>query len=88
MHRLLRRSATFLVELAALLYLASTVYELVSQIIVYAHMPAWEMLGGSLIQAGSRIFAALALLAIVYRFIQLTDDMRQLKIFTLPDVSK
>lgn len=79
MHARLSRSVWWLIDIAALMYVAAVLYNLVSLTIAYARMPAWEMLGGALIEAGMQLFGALAVVALAYRFVQLSDDMSALR---------
>lgn len=65
-----------LVDLAGASFVLMTLWDLAMLIDAYARMPAWEMLGGALIEAATRVLVALAVWALAYRFVQLADDLR------------
>lgn len=65
-----------LVDLAGASFVLTTLWDLAMLVNAYARMPAWEMLGGALIEAVTRVLVALAVWALASRFVQLADDLR------------
>lgn len=74
-----RRWSWRLVDLAGTCVVLMTLWDLAMLVDAYARMPAWEMLGGALIEAATRVLVTLALWALAYRFVQLADDLRALR---------
>lgn len=79
MDELARRWSWRLVDLAGASFLLMTIWDLAMLVDAYARMPAWEMLGGALIEAATRVLVTLAVWALAYRFVQFADDLRVLR---------